>query len=106
MICVHCGQLSPTVCERESRRTHLDLVLSVELVVVQRILRDSGTPLVQELDECNVLLCRDKTHFVQVGVLREERHELVFRDRLGQVLQEENLVGREVLVRHLDVGAF
>ena len=50
------------------RLTHLDLVLAVHLVVVQRILRVRRRRLVVVLDEGDVLLRRHHTHFVEVGV--------------------------------------
>lgn len=73
-------------CQLLSRKRDFDLVLPVQLVVVQRVLRHRRTPLVDKLHERNILLRGDHTHLVQVGVLRKEGGELVFRNTLGQVL--------------------
>ena len=40
------------------------------------------------------------------NILREECHELVLGDCLGEVLQEQNFVRGQVLVWHLDVWTF
>ena len=50
------------------RVDYLDFVFAVQLVVVQRILRHSGAPFVHVLHERNVLLCRNETDFVKVGI--------------------------------------
>ena len=102
---------------------NLDFVV-FELEVVQSFLGNGRTVLVQVLDECNVLLCGDVPHFVKVRVsgqdisfqtirahhdedsLVEERYELVFCDRERKILQEEDLVGREIFVGHLDRRPF
>ena len=43
------------------------------------------------------------SHKEKEDALLEEVCELLLRDRLGQVLQEENLVRRQILVGHLNV---
>lgn len=83
------------------RKRDFDLVLPVQLVVVQRILRHHRTPLINVLHKRNVPLRADDTHFVKVGVLREQGVQLIFRNALWQILQEQNLVRRQILIRHL-----
>ena len=53
---------------RRGQNAHFDLVLAIQLVIVKRVFGDSGAGLVQILDEGNVLLRWDKTHFVQIWV--------------------------------------
>lgn len=48
--------------------TYLDFVLAVQLVVVQSVLCDGCAAFVQILDEGDVLLRRNKTDFVQIGI--------------------------------------
>lgn len=71
---------------KSSSITHFNLVLPIQLVIMQRILRRRRTALIHVFHESDVLLRGNKPYFVQVGVLGEERVELVFGDTLGQVL--------------------
>jgi len=48
--------------------TNLDFVFAVDLVVVQRFLRDSSAPLVHIFDEGNVLLCGNNTNIQQIVI--------------------------------------
>ena len=49
----------------------LDLVLSIQPVVVQCVLCHGSTPFVYILDESNILLRRDKTDLVQIRISGE-----------------------------------
>jgi hypothetical protein len=108
--------------------TDLHLGLAVDLEIVQSILGHRRTGLIGVFHESNVSLGRDKTDFDEVGVSggtvaawlicvsgkescnRETRSDSLLEDvlqillccALGQVLQEQDLVGREVFVGHLD----
>jgi hypothetical protein len=55
------------------RATHLHLCLSVDLEVVQRILRDRRRAFVCKLDERNILLRWDGTDLDEAGVAAECR---------------------------------
>jgi hypothetical protein len=50
------------------KASHLDLVLAVQFVIVQCVLRHTRAVLVHELDESDVLLGGNETHFVQIWV--------------------------------------
>lgn len=54
--------------ERQQSGTHLDFVLPIEFVIVQRVLRHRRAALVHILHERDVLLGGDESHFVQVRV--------------------------------------
>ena len=49
-------------------RPYFDLVLAIQLVIVKRVHGDDGAGLVQVLDEGDILLRWDKTHFVQIWI--------------------------------------
>lgn len=50
---------------------NLDFVLSVQLVVVQCIFRNTSACFIHILHESDIFLCRNESNFVQVGILRE-----------------------------------
>lgn len=121
-------RLLPRIC-------HLHLGLSVDLEIMQRFLGDDGRVFVGVFDKGDVSARRDESDFEEVGVSERERaneqkqddqrHEvtvveaidwgnlllkdllqILFTRSFRQVLQEKNLVGRQVFVRHLKLGAF
>ena len=53
--------------------TNLDLVLSIEFVVVKSIFGNSGAAFVHVFHERDVLFCWNKPHFVEVWISKEVR---------------------------------
>lgn len=105
-----CRTSSSCLCSQQKEglfpsKGHLHLVIRANLVLSQSSLGSRRVVLVVVLHERNSRLARHRTHLLESRVLLKERQELCFWDVVGQVLEEENAIARQVLVRnHGDHG--
>lgn len=81
-------------------------MLIVHPVIVKRVLCDRRARLVDKLDERDTFPAGDHTDIVQVGIRFEQLLQILLCRRVWQVLDKENLVGREVLLGGLESGSF
>lgn len=78
----------------------LHTLASVQLHASRILLRGDGTSLVLVLDERNAPTARDKTNLAEALETAKDVGEGRGVDIVGQVLDEEDLIGRQVLVWH------
>ena len=81
-----------------SRIRDLHLGLAVNLEVMQRLLGHDRSQLVRILDKRNVLFGRDRPDLDETGVLFKDLAQVFLRRAFWEVLDKEDIVGREVFV--------
>lgn len=89
----HLFSLLPLVC-------NLDALASIKLQTSSVLLGTDRTRLILVLDEGNPTSTRHKTHFAEALEAAEHAGERLHICVLGKILNEQDLVGREVLVGH------